>query len=70
MAFEEPHLDEYDPMASSAVRAHACAGRRNTTTPRPPPIPRPLPQNVIDRGHRYGIAQRIQCLTLQAEGFS
>ena len=32
--------------------------------------PRPLPQSVIDHGHRYSIAQRVQCLTLIVEGFS
>ena len=37
---------------------------------RPSPPPRPLPQGVIDRGHRYTLAQRIQCLTLLAEGLS
>jgi transposase len=65
-------------MASPAVRAHARAGRRNTTSPRtsppPPPPPaapvRPLPQDAIDRGHRHTIIQRVQCLTLLAEGFS
>ena len=60
MAFKQPLFSEYGPMASSAVRAHARAGRRNTTAARTPPLhPRPLPQDVVDRGHRYGLAQRI-----------
>ena len=37
---------------------------------RPSPPPRPLPQGIIDRGNRYTLAQRIQCLTLLTEGFS
>jgi hypothetical protein len=41
----------------------------NSSRRRSPP-PRPLPQDAIDRGHRYTLAQRIQCLTLLAEGFS
>jgi transposase len=60
-------------MVSPAVRAHARAGRRNTTSPRTPPPPppvRPLPQDAVDRGHRYTIIQRVQCLKLLAEGFS
>jgi hypothetical protein len=64
MASQEPLSGEYSPMASHAARAHAFAGRQN------PAVPRPLPQSVVDRGHRYGIAQRVQCLTLQVEGFS
>ena len=32
--------------------------------------PRPLPENTVDRGNRYSIPQRVQCLTLIAEGFS
>lgn len=61
-------------MASQAVRAHARAGRnstpRNTPSHRPSPPVRPLSQDVPDHGHRYTLAQRVQCLTLQAEGFS
>jgi transposase len=56
-------------MASSVARAHARADHQNTTSRAPPP-PRPLPRDVVDRGHRYTIAQRVQCLTLLAEGFS
>ena len=63
MASQEPLSGEYSPMASNAAQAHASAGRQN------PAVPRPLPQSVVDRGHRYGIAQRVQCLTLQVEGF-
>jgi hypothetical protein len=55
-------------MASLVTRAHARADHQNTTSRTPPP--RPLPQDVVDRGHRYTIAQRVQCLTLLAEGFS
>ena len=49
-------------MANTVVRSAAQAQRRS-------PQHRPLPQDV-DRGHRYTLAQRIQCLTLLAEGFS
>jgi hypothetical protein len=34
----------------------------------PLPFVRPLPKGVKDSGHRYTLAQRIQCLTLLAEG--
>jgi hypothetical protein len=54
-------------MASAAVRAHARAGRRNTPPPPPPPPIRPFPLDAVDRGHRYTIIQRVQCLTLLAE---
>jgi len=64
MASQEPLSGEYSPMASNAARAHASVGRQN------PVVPRPLPQSVVDHGYRYSIAQRVQCLTLQAEGFS
>jgi transcriptional regulator of met regulon len=30
--------------------------------------PRPLPQDTADKGRRYSLAQRAQCLTLQTEG--
>ena len=53
---------------ASLIRAHARAGRRNTTSHTPPV--RPSPQDATDRGHRYTIIQRVQCLTLLAEGFS
>jgi hypothetical protein len=36
----------------------------------PLPPARPLPQGVKDSGHRYTLAQRIQCLTLVVEGFA
>ncbi len=32
--------------------------------------PRPRPQDIIDREHRYTITQRVQCLTLLVEEFS
>jgi transposase len=51
-------------MASIPLKAAARAPQR------PSPPPRPLPQGVIDRGNRYTLAQRIQCLTLLTEGFS
>jgi hypothetical protein len=51
-------------MASIPIRAAARAPQR------PSPSPRPLPQDIIDRGHRYTLAQRIQCLILLTEGFS
>lgn len=35
----------------------------------PLPFARPLPRDVKDSGHRYTLAQRIQCLTLLTEGF-
>jgi len=34
------------------------------------PTPHPVPQDFIDHGNRYSLAQRIQCLTLIVEGFS
>lgn len=70
MASTEPLSRKFGLMASPAVRAHAGAGRPNPTAPRTPPISPPLPQGVVHRGHRYSIVQRVQCLTLQAEGFS
>jgi hypothetical protein len=33
------------------------------------PPPRPIPQDIIDFGNRYSLAQRIQCLTLITEVF-
>ena len=51
-------------MASVPIRAAVPASRRRS------PPPRPLPRTTIDHGHRYTVAQRIQCLTLLAEGFS
>jgi transposase len=64
-------------MASPAIRAYARAGG-SPNPPRNPPRnpspqtapPRPLPQDAIDHGNRFSIAQRAQCLTLLAEGFS
>jgi transposase len=53
-------------MASNIARAHARTGQ-NT---RNPPPPRPLPQGTVDHAHRYSLAQRVQCLTLLAEGYS
>jgi hypothetical protein len=47
-------------MANQAVRA--------TDRGRAPPA-RPLPQHVPDNGNRYTLAQRVQVLTLWAEGF-
>lgn len=41
----------------------------NTTTTTHQRTVRPLPQGVKDNGNRYTLAQRIQCLTLLAEGF-
>ena len=62
-------------MASSAVRAHARTGRNSTpptrnTPSRPSQAPEPLPERDTTYGHRYNIAQRVQCLTLQTEEFS
>lgn len=68
-------------MTLTAVRAHARAGRglgrgaTNPPSPSPPaparsqPLAGPLPEENFDRGHRYTLAQRIQCLTLLVEGF-
>lgn len=64
-------------MASHAVRAHARAGR-NSTPSRNTPSPRntssarsaPPPPDVIEKGHKYSIAQRVHCLVLQGEGYS
>ena len=36
----------------------------------PLPFARPLPRGVKDSGHRYTLAQRIQCLALLTEGFA
>jgi hypothetical protein len=47
-------------MANQAVRA--------TDRGRAPPA-RPLPQHVANNGNRYTLAQRVQVLTLWAEGF-
>jgi transposase len=64
-------------MASSALRAHARAGRQpaGPRTPPPPPPPYgpppvqpPAPQDVVRP--KYSIAQRVQCLTLLVEGYS
>jgi hypothetical protein len=52
-------------MASNIARAHARIGQ-NT---RNPPPPHPLPQGTVDYVHRYNLAQRVQCLTLLAEGY-
>jgi hypothetical protein len=57
MASEVPLFDRYVPMASSAARAHARADHQNTISRTP--SPRPLPQDVVDRGHQYTIAQRV-----------
>jgi hypothetical protein len=66
-------------MASLAIRAYARADGspnppRNPSPRNPSPRtlhpPRPLPQNAVDHGNRFSIAQRAQCLTLIAEGFS
>lgn len=35
-----------------------------------PRAPRPLPQTAVDHGVRYSLAQKIQALTLLAEGFA
>jgi hypothetical protein len=50
-------------MANTVVRSAAQAQRRSFQH-------RPLTQDVVDRGHRYTLAQRIRYLTLLAEGFS
>jgi hypothetical protein len=50
--FLRPHTSEIK-MASIPVRAAARAPQR------PSSPPRPLPQDIIDRGHRYTLAQRI-----------
>jgi hypothetical protein len=49
---------------ANAVNRSAAQSRRRS------PPPRPLPEGVVDRGHRYTLAQRIQCLTLIAHGLS
>jgi hypothetical protein len=49
---------------ANAVNKSAAQSRRCS------PPPRPLPEGVIDRGHRYTLAQRIQCLILMAQGLS
>jgi hypothetical protein len=49
-------------MASGMTRASGQARKL--------PPPRPIPQDIIDFGDRYSLAQRIQCLTLITEGFS
>ena len=35
-----------------------------------PRAPRPLPQDAVDHGARYSIAQKIQALTLISSGFT
>ena len=32
------------------------------------PTARPLPEDIMYRGHRYSIAQRVQCVTLMSLG--
>jgi hypothetical protein len=61
-------------MASVPIRAYARADESpnppGNPSPRASHPPRPLPQNAVDHGNRFSIAQRVQCLTLIAEGFS
>jgi Transposase len=49
-----------NPYAQAARDREAQRPRRGRSTP----IPRPRPENVIDHGRRYGIAQKAQALTL------
>jgi len=49
----------------NSILAHIHEARHKS-----PAAPRPVAQNVPDRGHRYSLAQRIQCLTLISEGFA
>jgi hypothetical protein len=42
--------------------------RAPRVTPRPSPPPRPLPEGVIDHGHRYTLVQRVHYLALITEG--
>jgi len=59
-------------MASANLeQANSTAQRPALPAQRPAlPSQRPLPQGIIDHGHRYTLAQRIQCLTLLTEGFT
>lgn len=62
-------------MASAAARAYGHPDHHNpvVTQPNPPPSlpPDPLPADKPQkRGHRYSFSQRVQCLTLLAEGIS
>jgi hypothetical protein len=59
---------------SRSRRSHTAAMSnslaRATGQGRKPPPPRPLPQDIVDNGYRYSLAQRIQCLALITEHFS
>lgn len=54
------------------INATASGGRNKWTRAESgePRAPRPLPQDAVDHGVRYSLVQRIQALTLLAEGFS
>jgi transposase len=51
-------------MALSIIGASRPTEQRNSNASHNPPF------DIIDRGHRYTLAQRVQCLTLQMEGLS
>ena len=55
----------------SGVKRHRRVARDDAMdTQLPTRAIRPLPADIPDNGHRYTLAQRIQCLTLIIEGFS
>jgi hypothetical protein len=53
-------------MSPGLSQAPALAGRRSRSST----APRPVPKGIPDDGHHYSLAQRIQCHTLAAEGFT
>jgi hypothetical protein len=55
------------------VYLKASGGRARWARPQDqkgPRAPRPVPQDTVDHGARYGIAQKIQALTLISSGFT
>jgi len=73
-----PDIDEYQSflqflLRMASIRADASADSSPNPLRIPSralPPPRPRPQDAVDHGNRFSIAQRAQCLTLIAEGFS
>jgi DNA-binding NarL/FixJ family response regulator len=64
-------------MASNSIQADARVGRMDRNPPTTSSLQNPAlrPQNppptqADNRGHRYTLVQRTQCLTLLAEGYS
>ena len=56
--------------AQAASSSNGPRGQWSRSPSGKPRAPRPLPEDVADHGVRYSMAQKIQALTLLAEGFS